>query len=258
MMINLGRVIVLGLFFSLSASADVKYSVDDGYNNANFRTNGELLFLQTHLKANSVVVDVGANIGDWSKMVVAIDPFSKIYAFEPHPEVFQILERERTPQMECFNFALSDSIKDVELFAWGGGEKLNRSRLNGLYYRPILESFFKIECAQVMVKTLTLDVFCAEKNIEHIDLLKIDTEGSEWDVLKGAKNMLAVNAIQSIQFEYGGAYIDSKTTLKDVFFLLNQFGYRIYRITPKSLKEIECWTEDLENYQYCNYVAVVG
>ncbi len=52
-----------------------------------------------------------------------------------------------------------------------------------------------------MVKTKSIDVFCRENHINHIDLLKLDTEGNEFNVLNGAKTILSENKINAIYTE---------------------------------------------------------
>ena len=58
----------------------------------------------------------------------------------------------------------------------------------------ILQPFKKIESfSEINVHTQTLDNFCLEEKINNIDVLKIDTEGNELNVLKGAKKLLLEN-----------------------------------------------------------------
>ena len=68
--------------------------------------------------------------------------------------------------------------------------------------------------------------------------------------------MISARRIDLIQFEYGGCYLDAKSTLKEVYHFLKAHGYRLFRILPHALKPIPAWEESLENYQYSNYVAM--
>ena len=106
------------------------------------------------------------------------------------------------------------------------------------------------------VQLETLDHFTSEHQIHQINFLKIDTEGNEMNVLLGAKDLLEKQAIDIIQFEYGGTYLDSKTTLHQVYSYLQSHGYTIYRIASFGLIEIPTWRQALENYAYSNYLAV--
>jgi hypothetical protein len=68
--------------------------------------------------------------------------------------------------------------------------------------------------------------------------------------------MLKNNNINIIQFEYGGCCLDSGKTLKHVYDILND-KYNIYRILSDGLLSIKEWNNNLENYLYCNYLAIL-
>lgn len=229
---------------------------ENGFNNNNFYTNGEKRFLDSYLEDGKVIFDVGANVGDWSLIASKIAPHSPIYAFEPHPKIFEVLQKKvQNRHVQCFPFAISNEEKEVTLFVWGDGRDIEKSGLNGLYYRPVLKKLLKKNCFEIPVEAITISQFCKTHNISRIHLLKIDTEGSEADVIVGAREMLEKKAIDMVQFEYGGTYKDSKVQLVDLFHEFTSLGYEIFRITPKKLKRIEAWDDCLENYQYSNYVA---
>lgn len=108
----------------------------------------------------------------------------------------------------------------------------------------------------VTVPVETLDNFVKDQAISKIDFLKIDTEGSELNVLMGAQQSLAQGRIRQIQFEYGGTYKDAKITLRQVYTLLRKNGFKIFRIASDKLIPISSWNEALENYRYSNYLAI--
>ena len=60
----------------------------------------------------------------------------------------------------------------------------------------------------------------------------------------------------SIQFEYGGTYIDAHLLLKDIFWLLTSYGYRLHKICPHELRMVDHYERRLENFQYKNWVAL--
>ncbi|MBS0605189.1 MAG: FkbM family methyltransferase [Verrucomicrobia bacterium] len=241
------------------SKTSVKYTTENGYNNCAFHLNGEEFFLTKHLNdRNNVIFDVGANIGEWSSIAAQCAPNAVIYAFEPHPAIFEILKARATSNsIVCHQLALSDREKTLDLWVWGDSNDLNKSGLNGLYYRPILKDMFNQTPERTAVHAITLDDFCQQNQINHIDFLKIDTEGSESDVLRGSASMISNHCIDTIQFEYGGCYIDSKTKLESIYHYLKSNGYSIFRILPDRLLPIPVWDSELENFQYSNYVAIL-
>jgi len=108
-------------------------------------------------------------------------------------------------------------------------------------------------CEQVQVRTI--DRFCETEKIQRIDFLKIDVEGHELSVLRGAERMLTSGAISMIQFEFGPANIYSRTYFYDFWSLLSG-AYDIYRIVPKGLAPINYYGEHNEIFLTTNYLAL--
>ena len=103
----------------------------------------------------------------------------------------------------------------------------------------------------------TIDIYCAEQNINRIDFLKIDVEGHEFEVLRGASKMLRANKIKIIQFEYGGSYLDAHVFLKDIFRYFENFNnYKFFKILPNSLEYIANYNQQLDNFQYSNFAVI--
>jgi FkbM family methyltransferase len=237
----------------------VEYGTENGYNDCNFFTNGENYCLSKHLnKSSQIIFDVGANVGDWTLMALSNAPKAKIHAFEPQPEIFEILTKKTTTaNVECLPFGLSNFTGVANFWVWGDHADIEKSGLNGLHYRQILVDNFNQNPISIEVPLSTLDDYCEKNEIEHIDYLKIDTEGNELFVLLGAKKMISNRHIKVIQFEYGGCYLDSQTRLESVYTLLKENGFAISRILPIDLEAIPAWDPELENFQYSNYIAIL-
>jgi hypothetical protein len=97
--------------------------------------------------------------------------------------------------------------------------------------------------------------YIEKKGLKHIDFVKIDVEGHELSAFKGFAEFLNSDFIDFLQFEYGGANLDSKTSLMEIYQLLEERGFRIAKMMPKGL-EIRTYKPFMENYQYANYVAI--
>ncbi len=138
--------------------------------------------------------DVGANDGRTALRVARHFPaVPRIFAFEPVSATFRTLV-ERTadlPGIECFQLALGTECGPRTMY-------LNDiSALNSL--SPEMGTSGTTE----QVEMQTLDNFVEQKNIEKIHLLKIDAEGHDLDVLKGAERSLAQSRVDIIQIEAG-------------------------------------------------------
>jgi FkbM family methyltransferase len=105
------------------------------------------------------------------------------------------------------------------------------------------------------VTVTTIDDYCREKRIERIHLLKMDIEGNELRALHGAIDMINSRRIDAIQFEFGGANIDSRTFFRDFWELLSPM-YDIKRILQHGLHKIDHYHGRLELFPYTNYLAV--
>lgn len=222
-----------------------------GYGNCDGKANGELNLIKNVLRSGDMVFDVGADVGDWSKYVLSVNQNVCLHAFEPIPRAFKLLEKGLgSYNVRLHNIALSQHVGHADFFVYLGHSGL--TDCSALYYRPVIGHCLK---EKIVVETQNLDHFCNVNHIDHIDLLKLDTEGAEWFIFLGAQEMLDKHAITLIQFEYGGCNIDSKTTLQQMYELLTSKGYSVYRIVPDGLVEISTWDPALENFQYSNYLA---
>jgi len=241
---------------NISILTDSDHLDNTGYDNSNRQTNGELRLLQRIIKPDDIVFDIGAHQGAWSREVLSIAELEKLYAFEPIPQIFTELQNNLSSYLNLFliNCAIS-SRNGTRTFYWYAGDS-SISEMSNLYQRKEVEENLNIHIIPIEVQTQTLDSFCDENAITHIDFLKIDTEGAELEVLQGASRLLKENRICYLQFEYGGTYSDAGITLKEVCKLLTKFSYRVFRIIPDGLVHISYWRDSLENYRYSNYLAV--
>lgn len=214
-------------------------------NNCEITTNGEFDFIQKNKNNFKVIFDVGANVGEWTAIVSELIPEAKVYSFEPSIETFKVLSKQTfNTNVNLHNIGLGERNESVNFFIYD-----NDSTLNSVFNRDTQN--MRSEKAHFE----TLDSFCALQNIERISFLKIDTEGNELSVLKGAEVYLTAGKIDAIQFEYGGTYIDARITLKEVFTFFNNKPYTLYKMLRNGLQECPTYVADLENYQYSNYIA---
>ncbi|EKE02187.1 MAG: FkbM family methyltransferase [uncultured bacterium] len=225
-------------------------------NNTEMDKNGELFFLNCFSKvlSSGIIFDIGANKGNWTRKILEMNNNYIIHCFEPSKECFEDLHKADLPYNKVFlhNLALSNQVGEAELYNFS-----SESELSSLHLRKTVVNSLNLEVSSTYKINLeTVDNICKSHNINEISLLKIDTEGNEKNVLEGSIELLKSNKIKIIQFEYGGTWIDSRTFLVDTWQLLENFGYKIYKIAPNGLIFYNKYNPVLENFQYSNFVAI--
>jgi FkbM family methyltransferase len=172
-----------------------------------------------------VLFDIGANHGAYATMLHKLAPTAKIFAFEPHPRTFAFLRSrmEGSSSVRVINKAVADKTGLLKLYDFRSEDGSTQASLSetavALYSSDIIEH--PVDCT-------TVDEIMAEMDIDHIDLLKIDTEGHDLSVLTGARNALRDRKIRMIQFEFIPANIAAGVTMHGFFTALQ--GYRIGRL----------------------------
>ncbi len=155
-----------------------------GEDNSEFRFNGERRLVRDVLSrhTNPVVFDVGANLGDWTQEVLAVNPQATIDCFEPALTTFsQLTARGFASNVICNQLALGDAPGEIEFFVH------TDSKISSIYPGYIVRAADHVE----RVTVTTVDDYCVRNGVDRIDFLKIDVEGHDLAVLKGAREMLA-------------------------------------------------------------------
>ena len=154
-------------------------------NYKNSKVSGEQSFLKNYLSGkNGVVIDVGANEGNYSAEVLAYNSNVNVYAFEPHPVIYQRLSEKFNgmSRIKTVNKGLSDNTGFLELYDY---ENKDGSSHASLFPEVITEIHGAAKAVSHKVSLTTLNDFIKENSIDMIALLKIDTEGNELQVLRG-------------------------------------------------------------------------
>lgn len=225
------------------------FHLDNGDNNDDLRTNGERVLIQRALPTATVVFDVGANVGDWTVEALKINERAEYHLFEPSPTTFELLRKRSFPTSVILNnVGLGDKDGETELFVFGEG-----LGANSLYDRTGTDA---VEQRRERVRITTIDTYCSHFGIGWIDFLKIDVEGHELQVLKGAATMLREQRIGVIQFEYGGTYIDARCFLKDVWDLIGRVDSQrtFFKLHHDGPRRVVAYRQELETFQYSNWV----
>jgi FkbM family methyltransferase len=175
--------------------------------------------LRDHLRAGMTFVDVGANIGYFALQAAAlVGPAGKVIAFEPTPTVADRLRE---------NVRLN-RLSNVTVVQAAVSEKAGRATFFQSAEDPEANSLYDCEScgAPLEVVVLNLDEELARQNVSAVDLMKIDAEGSELTVLKGARRVMTtlrpavVLEVNPLTLEAGGVRPDQ------IFDQLAEYGYQ--------------------------------
>lgn len=175
-----------------------------------------LAFFRAYLRPGEVVVDVGANIGDTSIVCAgSVNPGGMVYAFEPHPRVFawlrENLDLNRVDNVRAANLALGESEGSVD-FSDDRRDDMNHVLSAG--------------AGTLRVPVKTLD--SALPPLGEVRLLKVDVEGFELFVLRGARQVL--QKTKAVHVEVGEAHFEHYGyRLADVLGILIESGFSLYR-----------------------------
>jgi FkbM family methyltransferase len=223
-----------------------------------FHTNGESLLQRWVLGLSPPgreihVIDAGANVGRWSAAMLAAAHQAgrsddlDLRAFEPSGWTFERLTLALRGQgVNLHRMALGDRSGSSVLHVVAPGAGTNSLHaLPGAVADGLTEE----------VTTTTLDSYADRAGLGHVTLVKIDTEGHDLAVLRGARTLFAEHRISVAQFEYNQRWIYARCYLRDAFDLLEPLGYRIGKLTPFGVEFYPCWDADLETFVEGNYIA---
>lgn len=209
-----------------------------------------------------VLFDVGANEGFYTKdFIEVLGNRVECYCFEPSQQTFQKLTQNLSnfSNVKLFNFGFGEKEEEIELNLFQDKDGDTLSGLSSIYDRNFPEDFSLAKIITNVVKEKIIlkkmDNFCQEEGINKINYLKIDTEGNDYRVLLGAKNLIQNSQIDFIQFEFAANNMDAKTFFLDYYDYLKD-NYRIYRILLNGVFLIDKYEHSLENFMVSNFLAI--
>jgi FkbM family methyltransferase len=183
----------------------------------------EVDFLLQFLTKNTVVYDIGANIGYHTTAFAS--RAGHVFAFEPHPKTFQLLAKntEHLENVTLFNYAVSNFDGRSRCYDYDTDVEANYGAVSVDDEKGILE----IKCMSLNQTDMTLP-----------DLIKIDVEGSELAVIQGC--------IDLIKRKNPVVYYEAHETvhLPEIYQLLSPLNYKFHWVpvrnyNPNNLNQVE-------------------
>ena len=182
------------------------------------------------LKPGDIAIDIGANIGAHTlHLAKLVGSEGRVFAFEPGADIYQKLKKNQSLNE---NIANRIETRQIMLLA-----EDNASLPENIYARWPLKSteaahplLRGVAISTAGARTLTLDTVIAQQELTHIDLIKLDVDGYEFDVLCGAQKSVATYK-PAIIFEHS-PYTSMERGLKAeaIEELLQEFGYKFFNL----------------------------
>ena len=191
---------------------------------------------------NKIIFDVGCFRGNFTRNIIKYESKkgirSDFFLFDPNPKVKDYLSSLlKENNVKCFNIAFdnSNSKKKFTLnqyFEASGSSLVSLHKEDKLYnftrksFMKIFQPFKKIkDYVEIDVQTQSIDNFCSKNNINCIDLLKLDTEGNEFNVLKGAQKFLSGNKIKVIFTEITATKANYRNKVNEIENFLKKYNF---------------------------------
>jgi FkbM family methyltransferase len=228
-----GRQIVFTTKYNFLMNLDTYEYLMSGYFFMGETNPYETKMLRKKLKPEDTFIDVGTHIGWYSlnaAQVVGIK--GKVVAFEPNPACIDVMEKNvklnKLSNLVLEKIALSD--KEGEFDFWIGDD-MGGSFIKENTQRLTVDRKIK----KVKVKAMTLDAYCKKHQVKNITLMKIDVEGAEMQVLKGAKNTLKKFEPDLIMEVVDDTLGKNQSSKNELLKFLSNLGYQSYAFTAAGL-----------------------
>ena len=211
---------------------------------------GERWLIEAFGSQCATFADVGGNRGVWTDLMLRSGgPAKRGLIFEPALPALALL-RERFGSLANVTIvpkAVADTTGTIDFFEEPDAGGMS-SAVAGHSLGPTTRR---------TVDVTTLDTAVEEFGMAPVDFVKIDVEGFDLAVLRGARGLIEKQQIGLIQFEYHHAWLRVGSTLRSAIMLLESAGYEVYLLNPKGLYKPDL-TRYGEYFGMSNYVAASG
>ena len=198
--------------------------------------NSEVKFLESNLQKGMNVIDIGGYVGI-STVVIAksIGETGRLYSFEPVPEHFNILNKNISSNglgnVKTYQKVVSDHIGTIKFYNNNSSSSILPEQSNNKF----------------QANTITIDTFLQEADVDRIDFINMDCEGSELFVLQGARKTLHNNKIK-IFCEIHHSFLKSlDLSVQQLVAYLHELKFQVHSLM----------LDDLalgDNFKDCDYI----
>jgi len=189
-----------------------------------------------------IVIDIGSSFGEFSKFIASQNQNIQVHSIEPNFDSTKSYLHSMK-NLEVHNIAIWSKSKSNQDFFVRKNPELSglipeNKDLNREVYRDHLDSLTLSRVSKV--STITLENFLIEQNIEEVDFLKIDTQGTDIDILMSAGRFIeSVKAICiEVSYESSLSLYENELCLADALSILNNLGFVPAWVVPNGGGEV--------------------
>lgn len=221
----------MSLRFFIYNSPDFKRFLRD-----NPHENGEVKFLGSHLQKGMNVIDIGGYVGVSTTVIAkSIGETGKLYSFEPVPEHFEILNKNISSNglrnVKTYQKVISNHVGIITFHKNDASSSIIPERGN----------------YEIQIDSTTIDTFLQAADVDGIDFINMDCEGSELYALEGARNTLRNNKIKIFCEIHHGFLKRLGLSVQQIVEYLHKLKLQVYSVLLDDLKLGEDFTD-------CDYI----
>jgi FkbM family methyltransferase len=211
----------------------------------------EFELLRRWTRDAAILGDIGANLGAFSIALARLAPRARVLCFEPIPNTFQLLEQNvrenNLGNVTCFARAVCDEIGTVRFTNQDAGSAIN----------SLVSAGSADPARTVEVPAITLDQFCDEQRISGFDFLKIDAEGAEPRILRGAQQLFRQKRIKAALIEVCSYWLQAGgSNAVELAEQIRSLGYELYSFRDDGSTGAKVTDDELRRTELMNALVL--
>jgi FkbM family methyltransferase len=198
-----------------------------------------------------VAFDVGAHRGVWTDRLLDVCPKVEVYCFEVLPRMNEVLmeKYKQDSRVTVVNCGLGNDTGTTEVYAVAEAPVLSTTS------KTLVEAYETYQYTIEECRLHRADDVIRELGLRYVHLLKVDVEGTEFDVLKGCEETIRQARIGLIQFEFKGLNHLVGSSLYSITSYLSRLGYVTGQILPNGVR-FDSYNPRLEGCSVSNHLSV--
>lgn len=196
----------------------------------------------------NTVLDVGANVGEFSAIAASLFPMAGIYAFEPITDCVESIKQKQIPNVTVYQIALGNQNGETKFYVSSWNPSSSLKKMGELHKQNWPHT---AENISTTVEARRLDSLEAELDLKQEILVKVDIQGAETEFIDGAKNTLSKAKVIIIEAGYVQLYED-EAMFDGVYNRLKELGFSFRGVLKQSQNKTD------GSYLQADFVFIKG